>query len=859
MSLWISKVRTLEKKTTLLRQLSALLNRYSASHLQAHGGPFQILTADEKPIGAVDSITLSGGRLHIAGWARGNEVILFINGERVSARPNIIREDVARAHDIDPAVGFDMTLPLGPITLSGLNQLGLQILEVPGQTKPVSTPLRLHRLRRIQLSILAKFVGAFVPLLPSGLAWLITRDPKYRERIKRGLQLTTNFVASNLVPGLFEPRSTEIGLSQAITIIMPVYNAFHLLPEALDRVHAHTDLPWRLIIIEDGSTDAQVRPFLREWSVMHDQNHPEHAGRVTVLENAENLGFIRSVNRGFEQAMVWNDPVVLLNSDALVPEGWASRLMHPLLTGQDVATVTPMSNDAEIFTAPVICRRYDLEAGQGDAIDAVARTLNGDVDLADAPTGVGFCMGLSASYLKKLPTLDTIFGRGYGEEVDWCQRVRGQGGRHLGVSNVFVEHRGGQSFGSDAKLRLVTNNNAIISKRYPDYDAEVQTFIRMDPMRSTRLALGMAWAASLGHEVPVFLAHNLGGGADHYLAHRIATRYTDKGLPSVVIRVGGSERWQVELITPFGVMAGTTSDLNYALNLLAPLTQRRVVYSCGVGDTDPAELPDVLLQLSAYGAHSLDVLFHDFYPISPSYTLLDSDGIYRGTPRPSITQDAAHSLSQAKGSDLSLKNWQDRWAKVITAAQNLIVFSEDSAVHVRRTYTEAADKLVIRPHSLLAAVPHLPPPAPHARRIVGVLGNIGYNKGAALLGGLAKSLEAQKAGLVIIGTIDPVYALPPSVPVHGPYQIEDLPRLAALYGVTDWLIPSVWPETFSYTTHEALASGLPVHAFNIGAQGAAVAKSAHGHTIQFTSDENLMDNVKTHFGNYFKISEQNQT
>jgi glycosyltransferase involved in cell wall biosynthesis len=52
--------------------------------------------------------------------------------------------------------------------------------------------------------------------------------------------------------------------------------------------------------------------------------------------------------------------------------------------------------------------------------------------------------------------------------------------------------------------------------------------------------------------------------------------------------------------------------------------------------------------------------------------------------------------------------------------------------------------------------------------------------------------------------------------------------LAARYGITHWLIPSVWPETFSYTVHECLATGLPTVAFDLGAQGDAVQSAPNG-------------------------------
>ena len=46
-----------------------------------------------------------------------------------------------------------------------------------------------------------------------------------------------------------------------------------------------------------------------------------------------------------------------------------------------------------------------------------------------------------------------------------------------------------------------------------------------------------------------------------------------------------------------------------------------------------------------------------------------------------------------------------------------------------------------------------------------------------------------------------------------------------------WLIPSIWPETFSYAVHEALATGLPVFVFDLGAQAHAAAAAENGHLL----------------------------
>ena len=205
-------------------------------------------------------------------------------------------------------------------------------------------------------------------------------------------------------------------------------------------------------------------------------------------------------------------------------------------------------------------------------------------------------MAIAPAFLKHLPGLDPAFGRGYGEEVDWCQKARAQGGRHVGIATLFVEHRGGESFGSAEKLKLVAANNARIARRYPGYDAEVQGFIAADPLVTPRLALAVAWAAAWAEaaadrRVPVYLAHSLGGGAETYLQQRIAEDRARDGRPALILRVGGARRWRLEAVSEAGVTAGETADFALIRRLLAPLARREIVYSCGVGDPDPPLCP----------------------------------------------------------------------------------------------------------------------------------------------------------------------------------------------------------------------------------------------------------------------------
>jgi GT2 family glycosyltransferase/glycosyltransferase involved in cell wall biosynthesis len=838
----------------MFRRLAALYQIYERQRLDIVRTDAPILDRSNSRIGNIDRIRLHGGRLQVTGWVLADRVRLALDGAEAETVPILPRPDVASDLGQPENVGFELAIPawLNALNHDQAPELSVSIGTDAATESSLRLPLLVPRrsLVRLKLAFL-RDLGLSVPAI---LGWYLTGNPVWRARIKSRLRMEHVAQSGPLQSALMRPFLTEpdCRTPPQITIVLPVFNAFELLAECLNRVDSHTDLPWRLIVIEDASTDPRVRPFLHAWA--------NGRTNVVVLENPQNLGFIGSVNRGLAAAMADEGtdggpdegqdggpdggPVVLLNSDALVPEGWAGRLVAPFADARDVASVTPMSSDAELLSVPVICARTVLRPGQAEVMDRVARRFAPGVEVAMMPTAVGFCMAMARAWLRRVPAFDTAFGRGYGEEVDWCQRTAALGGRHLGLPGLFVEHRGGESFGNAEKQALIQRNNEVISRRYPEFNQRVQDFIATDPLRTARLALGLAWAGSLDPELamPVYLAHAMGGGADLWLEDAIAEDLT-VGRPSVILRVGMAHRWQVELVTPHGRTLGQTDDPELLRALMAVLPRRRLVFSCGVGDPDPVALPRILLSLMTEGDEAR-MLFHDYLALSPSYTLLNADGAYRG-PVVAPRADRAHRTRRPDGSEVTLEAWQAAW-KALAERSDLVVFSDDGAGQVAAVWPDLQARIRIVPHRLRHDVPRLSAPPPDAPIVLGVLGGIGLQKGAAVLSDLARRLKNLGPGaprLALIGKIDPTYALPASVPVHGTYAIEDIPALAARYGVTHWLIPSIWPETFCYTAHEALATGLPVLAFGLGAQGTAVRRAPNGIEIPFDPDADLAGRI----------------
>lgn len=112
--------------------------------------------------------------------------------------------------------------------------------------------------------------------------------------------------------------TTTAAERRPVAIVMLTWNALAYTKSCLAALQEVTDHPaWRLIVVDNGSTDGTV-----DWLL--------GLGWPTVIQNEKNLGFTRGCNIGIE-ATKPDEDVVLMNNDVVVTDpGWLSAL-------QDVA------------------------------------------------------------------------------------------------------------------------------------------------------------------------------------------------------------------------------------------------------------------------------------------------------------------------------------------------------------------------------------------------------------------------------------------------------------------------------------------------------------------------------------------
>jgi GT2 family glycosyltransferase len=267
-----------------------------------------------------------------------------------------------------------------------------------------------------------------------------------------------------------------------LDVVIPIYKGLAQTRRCIDSVLGNAQTTaFEVVAVDDASPDQDIARYLDELA---------DRGRITLLRNESNRGFVRAVNRGM--ALHTERDVVLLNSDTEVANDWLDRLHRCAHARADIGTVTPFSNNATICSYPFDGWSGGVPGTLGlAALDRLFAATNAG-QTADLPTAVGFCMYIRRACLDQLGLFDAQrFGRGYGEENDFSLRAASAGWRNVLAGDVFVFHEGSVSF-SGERASLTLTAGKMLTDLYPDYVRKVREFIARDPARALRAAVDSA-------------------------------------------------------------------------------------------------------------------------------------------------------------------------------------------------------------------------------------------------------------------------------------------------------------------------------------------------------------------------------
>ena len=617
----------------------------------------------------------------------------------------------------------------------------------------------------------------------------------------------------------------------AVDVLVPVYlGRDETMRCLLSVLSAPQRTPYRLVAIDDCSPDQSIRERLDAIAAR---------GLVELHRTEHNLGFVGACNLGM--SLHQERDIVLLNSDTEVFGDWLDRLREAAYRRPRTASVTPLSNNAEICSYPCIAQDNWCALEVHDAeLDRLAARVNAGAEV-EIPTGIGFCMFVRRACLDEIGLFDTEhFGKGYGEENDLCRRAAAHGWRHILAPNVFVRHYGATSFGA-SKTARVKSALRTIKRLHPDYPRLVSDFIRKDTARPCREALDAARLSHRArHAAMLFVTHNWGGGTERHVQD-LSRLLETNDIPVFFCRADPKDPRRIRIDDPATPNTPNlrSFDVGRDLDRFA-----RFLLEIGVAHVHvhhlagfPESAPDFIRAACIAADLAYDVTVHDYLAVCPRINLIDGTGFYCGEPD-LATCEACIGRNGSPFGHPSVWAWRERHARLLTGARRVFVPDADVSRRLRRRLSDVAYSVRPHPEAIWADPPAIPSVCDaaaqgHTRlRKVALLGAVGLQKGSALLADTARAALRRDLPLqfVVVGYTnrDKELRALPNVAITGPYEEDKaLERLAAVGADLAWF-PAVWPETYSYTLSIALTARTYPVVFDLGAIASRIREAGWG-------------------------------
>lgn len=624
-----------------------------------------------------------------------------------------------------------------------------------------------------------------------------------------------------------------------VDIIIPIYNGYEYLKKLFSTIE-YTKIKHRLIVINDFSSDERVGLFLN--GLKNDN--------IIIVNNTANLGFVKSVNKGLTVA---EHDVVLLNSDVELPHDWLERLMAPIVKNRGgIASSTPFSNAGGICSFPDILVNNKMPLGCNvDEIDDCFKVVS--PLYSKIPCGVGYVMGMNIDVIKIIGFFDdATFGRGYGEEVDWCKRAEKSGFTSVIVEDLFVFHKETSSFNSEEKMKLIAEHDLILNNKYSNFLEDAKKYIDTDPNYPIKQYALMNVSIRESSFLKVYFSHDWGGGAEIYLQKILDKDNSDNiSTMTIVYKRTGA----IETVFRYANYRSVWSFNNYddLFDFLNRINVKEMIINELVSFEKLYKLLGKIIEYKHTKGIILQLNLHDYYCICPALELLNNDDKYCN-PNNSLercNKCKKDKYSRIKDVDMSL--WRNKWKELLSECDKIVCYSKCSETILFNVYGNNL-KTNIVPHKV-EYIQSIKKQYNHRHTInIGIPGAVSVCKGLNVIRDMQKEITNNNLDikLTIIGISS--FNIQ-GVEITGRYEPPELGKLIMNNEIDVLFIPSIWPETFSFTTEEAIKTELPVVVFDIGAQAERVHKYKNGLVIKTFNPKEILKEITIWYTlNYVKQS-----
>lgn len=620
-------------------------------------------------------------------------------------------------------------------------------------------------------------------------------------------------------------------------IIVPIYNAYDCVVELVDSLVKYTNLKEnRIILINDKSPDERIGKLLKKYK----KEYPN----FVILENEKNKGFVGTVNVGMKQSK--ENDVLLLNSDTVVTKNWIDNIKKCAYSSHKIATVTPLSNNATLASVPIPFKKNELPEGM--TIDDIAKVVEecSLLDYPDIPTGHGFCLYIKREVLDKVGFFDEeTFGKGYGEENDFCFRCLDIGYRNVLCDNVYIYHKESQSF-SKSKLELMETNGKKLEKRYPEYYKDLSDWCVNFPIRNIGNNIGFALRKKERKKNILVLIHDwnnveshLGGTTLHVydIISKLRDKYNFHVLAPTYYSYHLTSYWTDSESTISFHRFFDSRKFGFYNNeykkLLETIVDKYSIDGVHIHHMKNHffDIVDVIKEHNLYSIVSI----HDFYSVCPLINKMYNNKSYCGNPSKETCNKCIEKTFNIH-SDM-ITEWREEWKRLFQTVDKIISPSKSCADEIMMEYKKLKIDIIEHGVELEKREAKYYDDSISRPFNVAFIGAIGLAKGSDIFCDIISSSH-KNINIHLFGTIDRILTnnQKRNLIDHGKYKRDELTSLLEENKIDLICLISICPETFSYTLSEAISTGIPVLVSSLGALKERVENNDIGWIVDIDKD-----------------------
>ncbi len=250
----------------------------------------------------------------------------------------------------------------------------------------------------------------------------------------------------------------------AADIIIPVYNQYQYTRNLLEGIYRHTDFPFHIYVIDNGSTDETV------------DLHKIFTRQITIVRNRENRGWCGGINQGSRLGS--NRYVVFMNNDVEVAQDWLKSMILFLETHPRIGAVGPLDSSPDDWQS--------VDRVREKLVHQIPRFLTEDIHERNRilkfhfrRTGIlvegmlaFFCCVMRRRTINAIGPLDEAFVGG-GDDDDYCRRLR-KAGYVLGLClDTYVIHHSSATsrsvFDVARRKEMRRKNLSRLKEKHPEY------------------------------------------------------------------------------------------------------------------------------------------------------------------------------------------------------------------------------------------------------------------------------------------------------------------------------------------------------------------------------------------------------